>query len=439
MVASEFESAETDRPNPKGSGLWGNNNFNIFWAGQTFDALGDSAALILIPLLVLETTGSVAKMGLVTALIGMGNLLSSLVSGVLVDRWDRRRVMVFCDIGRMVFYLLIPVAASLAGMNLWLICGIAMAAAYLTTFFFITYSTAVANIVDAEQITEANGRLQATVALAYIAGPMIAGFASKRLSAVNALSVVAVSYGISALLMFFVRLRRAVEAARVKESAGKESWLDNLLLGARYILRHRVLRPVALLFAVLTFVSAPTVNLAIFRLKNDLHQGDGAVGVVFGIASIGAIIAGAIASRLRKKKGFGFSFLGSTVLLSAAIIFLGLAPGAASMALYAMIFSFGNTVRNVNTMSLRQQLAPDHLLGRVSAAWWTMLTVLGPMGTALGTAVAGRVGVSPVFAVIGTVSIITALIGCFTLATSRRPEDEHVELRVEAVSAASRG
>ena len=188
------------------------------------------------------------------------------------------------------------------------------------------------------------------------------------------------------------------------------------------MLRHPVLRPVTLLFGIFLFVAAPIINLTIYRLKNDLGQGDGTVGIVFGVASVGAILAGMLAPMLRKRLGFGVSFLGSNALIGAAIVFIGLAPGVAAIAVFATLFGFGNTVRNINSMSLRQQLTPDHLLGRVSAAWWTMLTVLGPVGNALGAAVAEWTSVKLVFTVSGVMSIVTATIGLLTRANERAPE-----------------
>jgi MFS family permease len=120
-------------------------------------------------------------------------------------------------------------------------------------------------------------------------------------------------------------------------------------------------------------------------------------------------------------------------LIGAAIIFVGLAPGVATLAVFATVFGFGNTIRNINSMSLRQQLTPDHLLGRVSAAWWTMLTVFGPLGNALGAALAERTSVKIVFTVSGMISIVTAAIGLLTRANARSPEGAISGVPLEAV------
>jgi len=382
--------------------------------------------------MVLEITNSVAQMGLVTGVIGIGNLVSSLISGVIVDRVDRRKVMILCDLGRTVFYLLIPIIVWMTGTSIWPICIVAILTAYLTTFFFITYTTAVVNIVDKDQITEANGQLQATVALAYVAGPVLAGYASHQLGAINSVVMLAASYAMSALLMSFVRLRKASAVQPEQDETKSASRFDSAISGVRFILRHPVLKPVTLLFALFLFVAAPTINLTIYRLKHDLGQGDGTVGIVFGVASVGAILAGALGAMLRNKIGFGFSFLGGTALIGAAIIFIGLAPGVATLAIFATVFSFGSTIRNINTMSLRQQVTPDHLLGRVSAAWWTMLTVLGPIGNAIGAALAEWTSVKLVFTISGIVSIATAAIGLFTRANARSPEAKISSAPLEA-------
>jgi MFS family permease len=118
--------------------LWRNRNFNIFWVGQTFSNLGDSFALIALPLLVLQATGSVAQMGLVTGTFGISSLFTNLISGVVVDRVDRRVLMVWCDIGRLFINALIPLTWWLAGPQVWLIYLVTAVRSSLGSFFSVS-------------------------------------------------------------------------------------------------------------------------------------------------------------------------------------------------------------------------------------------------------------------------------------------------------------
>jgi MFS family permease len=434
----EAEASSDDRNDkaapalPSQARLLRDRNFSLFWAGQTFDAFGDAASLILIPLLVLEATGSVAQMGLVTAVMGASNLISSIVSGAMADRYDRRKIMIWCDIGRTLLYPLIPICWWMFGQSIASVYIVAAITSYLTTFFMVTYTTAVPNIVDQSQISEANGRLQATVALAYIAGPMLAGFASKHFSPTNAIFIVSLAYALSAALMSFVRLRKSSVVEPEVSVEARPSRLDTYLAGIRFLLRHPALKPVALLLAAFLVISGATINLTIYRLRHDMGRGDDTIGIVFGLASFGALVGGALAPLLRRKKGFGFSFLGSAILLGAATALIGVMPSVALIAVMAILYGFSNTVRSVSSMTLRQQVTPDHLLGRVSSAFWAMLTVLSPLGTAAATILAEWLGASPMLIITGVMCALVAVVGLFTRANMKRPEIVYAPQQLDA-------
>ncbi len=161
-----------------GTSLSRNRNFTVFWAGQTFSFLGDAFSIVAIPLLILEMTGSLAQMGVVTALYGVGSLVAGIAAGPIVDRVDRRKLMIRCDIGRAFVYGLVPLGWWLVGPQLWLVYAVTLIGSALAMLFGVAYITAVANLVDKEQLVDANGRLQASYALAFILGPFLAGVVS---------------------------------------------------------------------------------------------------------------------------------------------------------------------------------------------------------------------------------------------------------------------
>ena len=112
-----------------------NRNFNVFWAGQTLSFVGDAFSIVAIPLLILEVTGSLLQMGVVTALYGAGSLVAGIAAGPIVDRVDRRKLMIRCDIARAVIYALVPIGWWLAGPQLWLVYAVAFIGSALAMVF----------------------------------------------------------------------------------------------------------------------------------------------------------------------------------------------------------------------------------------------------------------------------------------------------------------
>ncbi len=393
------------------SSLTRNRNFNVFWAGQTLSFIGDAFSIVAIPLLILEITGSLTQMGIVTALYGVGSLVAGIAAGPIVDRFDRRKLMIRCDLGRAVIYALVPIGWWLAGPQLWLVYAVAVAGSALAMLFGVSYITAVANLVDKGQIVDANGRLQATYALAFILGPFLAGIVSSRFGPSLAIGIDAITFLASAISLSFVRLRRA---AADRSSAERGSHREEFLAGIRFLLTSPLFRWLTILTGALAFASTGVTDLMIFHLKEDLGQSDRLVGIVFGVASIGVMFSGLLVARLRRSLGFGVCLIGGFVIEGIALLLLGATASTAVIAGVWALAAFGGSTRGIVTMTLRQELTPDHLLGRVTAAFWTVFSVPGPLGALALTAFGERVGARTALLVVGLFTLAIAVVALFT-------------------------
>src|SRR5438128_297666 len=94
------EVEKATRPNKKPRSLWRNRDFILLWSGHIVSAIGSEVSLLAFPLLALAITQSPAQAGLMAALRGLPYALFCLPAGALIDRWDRKRVMIICDSGR---------------------------------------------------------------------------------------------------------------------------------------------------------------------------------------------------------------------------------------------------------------------------------------------------------------------------------------------------
>lgn len=402
------------------SNLWRNRNFNIFWAGQTFSNLGDSFALIALPLLVLQATGSVAQMGLVTGTFGLSNLITNLVSGVVVDRVDRRLLMVWCDLGRLVVNGLIPLVWWLAGPQIWLIYFVTVVSSSLGSFFQVSYITAITHLVKKAQLTEAQGRLQTTFGFAFVAGPMLAGFASALVGPAATVGINALSFGFSAVSLVLVRFA-PVETEHLEPSQ-PATLVQQWLSGLKFLWQQPVLRTVTFVLFFFSLINTASLDLFIFHLKHDWQLDDNAVGIMLGLSSIGFIAGGLSVAWLRDRLGFGSCFLGGVGLGGLSTALLGLAPTFFLLCLMGVSFTYSQAVQGTVSMALRQTITPNYLLGRVTAIFWTIQAVPGPIGAAVATAIAEKTGSVPVIVSVGIALLVLAVAGLFTPIAQAHPE-----------------
>jgi len=389
--------------------LWRERGFAVFLSAQTLSVAGDSFALIALPLLVLRATGSVAQMGLLTGAAGAAAIVAGIFAGNLADRLDRWALMLGCDLARLVLYGLIPVAWAIDP-QVWLLYVILPVCAAIGMVFEVTYVTVIPALAGPDRITEANGLLYATAAAAGIAGPLLAGLVSGAFGPAGAIAVDAGSFAVSAAGLLLVRRWRPARSpgAGPDGAARGRGWRD-LLAGASFLWRQPVLRTLTVMLAVFIFATYGLTDVIIYYLKHDLGQPDGVVGLVLGVAAVGTVGGALAVAPLRRRLGFGRCWIGSLVLAGLAVGGLGAAGRVPAVAALAACYLACVSVAGICSMSLRQQLTPDYLLGRVTAAFWTIHYAPGPVGAALLTWAAGHAGVTATCLASGAVCLLLGL------------------------------
>lgn len=407
-VASDAGREQRDPP----PGLWANPNYRIFLGIQTLSALGDSFSYVAIPLLVLHSTGSVVQMGLVTGLTGVASIATGLFAGVIADRVDRRRLLMAADGARCLLYAVIPLVWLFAT-PMWLIYTVVPLAGVFSMLFRVAYVTLVPAIVEPGQITKANGHLFGTYAVASAGGPMLAGFVASAFGPATAIGIDSVSFAVSAAGILFVRIR-ATRPPEDPATAEHTRVRGEFLVGARFLWAHPVLRPLTVLLALLTFLTYGLTDVIIFRVKEDLGHADSTVGYVLTVGTIGTCLAAFAVDRVRKRLGFGASWIGGFVLGGTAVACLGLSESVPVIGALAALMLFCTAFTGICSMSLRQEVTPSHLLGRVTASFWTIHSALGPLGAAAITAAVAGFGVATVSLVVGISVVCIALCGAVT-------------------------
>lgn len=398
------------------SSPWSDPNYRLFVALQGLTALGDSFSHVAIPLLVLHETGSVAQMGLVTGLTGVASIVTGLFAGIVADRVNRRRLLVVTDVARCVLFGLIPLVWLFAT-PVWLVYAVVPVAGVFAMLFQVTYVTVVPGIVAPGQILKANSQLYGTYAAAGAAGPLLAGLVAASLGPAAAIGIDAATFAVSAVGILFVRVRATPGrgAGAGEASAGERGGVRReFLAGARFLWRHPVLRPLTVLLALLTFLTYGMTDVLIFRVKHELGHGDGTVGTVLAAATLGTLAATFVVAGLRGRLGFGASWIGAHTLSGVAVACLGLTGSVPVVAALAALLLFCTGIGGINSMSLRQEVTPSHLLGRVTSSFWTIHNSLGPVGAAAVTTAVAAWGVPAVCLAVGLSVVVITLSGTLT-------------------------
>jgi MFS family permease len=393
-----------------------NCNFLTVWVGQACSNVGDTFALIAMPLLVLQATGSIVQMGLVTATFAGAQVAVGLFAGAIADRLDRRWLMIGCDAGRTLAYAAIPLGWLLLGPQPWLIYVVTAIGGALGMLFNVAYAALLTVMVEKDQLTAANGWLQSTFGVALLIGPALAGVTADRFGPAWALLADSASFAASVASVALVRVRKLrIPVASVESAADADMGLfARLVAGVRFLYTNPVLRWLTVVIIVYNFVSASGLDLFVYYIKHDLGYPDTALGMVFATSSVGGILGGLLAAPLRRHMGFARTYVGAIIVSAIPLALIGLAMSVPLIAALAGLFQVGSVVMSVNSLSLRQQMTPDHLQGRVTSAAWTLFTVAMPLGSAAGTALAARLGVPLVFAMMGACCLSTALVAIFT-------------------------
>ncbi len=152
-----------------------NSDFLKLWLGQLVSRIGDGIHEIALAWLVLELTGSALSMGAILAVSIIPNLLFGLPAGVIVDRFNRKRIMLLSDLSRTIIVLVIPVAYTLGFLRIWMIFLAAFLTSSAEAFAGPARLSSIPNLVEEENLDPANSLIQITRSVSSLFGLSLGG------------------------------------------------------------------------------------------------------------------------------------------------------------------------------------------------------------------------------------------------------------------------
>jgi len=373
--------------------LWRHPDFMKLWTAETVSQLGTQVTLLALPLtaiVILRATPF--QVGLLGTLEFLPFLLVGLPAGVWVDRLRRRRILIVGDLGRALLLGSIPLAYAIDALTMVQLYVVAFLAGICTVFFDVAYQAYLPSLVERNQIVEGNAKLEISRSGAFLAGPTLAGGLIELVRAPMAIALDAVSFLWSAVFVFWIRKQ---EPPRPPASA-KPSMRKEIAVGLRYVLRHPLLRPIAMCTATANlFGGGMFAAVIVLFAVRDLGLSAGQLGLAFGIGNVGFLAGAFAARRVADRVGVGPAIVGAAVVFAVAPFALPLATPATAMAVligWGLVGGFAGTVYNVNQVSLRQAITEERMQGRMNATMRFVVWGTIPIGAFTGGILAETIG-----------------------------------------------
>ena len=371
-------------------------DFLRLWGAQAVSAIGARITRTALPVLaVLSVDASALRLGILAAIAIGPSVIVSLAVGGVVDRTTKRPLLVTCDLVRAVAVLSLPLAAWTGLLTMAQLYVVAAVVGIGSAVFQIADNAYLPALLSREQLVAGNATIEATEAVAEIAGPSLAGALIQALTAPIAVVVDGIAYIVSAVLLGGIR-KREVPAA-VEESPSV--WRD-IALGFSASWNHALVRPLLLSTAAATFASGTFAALYMIYLLKVLELEVSTVGVVIAMGGVGSLLGALVSPPLTRRLGLG----------PALLMFLGIAevaglliPAASGPTWLVLVFLLGNQLVAdgfhvafiVQAVSLRQRVLPLEVLGRSNAAFQAVTGALLPLGALTMGALAELVGIRP--------------------------------------------
>ena len=375
--------------------------WRLWWASAV-DNVGDGVSAAAIPLLTVTLTRDPVPVSVVSAATYLPWLLLSLPAGALVDRLDRVRLMWQ---SQALQGILVAVLAALIWLDRLDIAGLAVLGFVLTAceVVFANASLAVLpDLVPAGQLHRANGH-QYTIANAgqLFLGPPL-GSALFASAAALPFTVDVGSFLVSAGLL-------ASLPRRPPARTGHPPIRVAVAEGVGWLARHRLLRTLAGLLAANTFCfQLGNVTLVLLATQT-LHVSTGGFGLLLAGAAVGSILGGAVNAPLSERIGALPALLLALAANAVIFVLIGFSPNAVVLGVLMGLNGMATTLWSVVTVSLRQQLIPAELRGRVHSVYRMLGWGLMPLGALAGGFLADRFGLRAAFPAAGAIRGIALL------------------------------
>jgi len=388
-------------------------SFWLLWSAQAVSALGDAFGAMAMGWAVYELTGSKVAMGSLFLVNFLPQMVIWIFGGPLVDRFERRRLMIWLDLARAAAYALPPLLAVTGHLALWHLFALTFVEGVAGALFWPASLALLPSLVASEKLVRANSLTIGAFTSVNLIGPAIAGLLVAAYGSQPAMLIDAASFALSALTLFWLpsMVRRAAAAGEGPDAP----YLMQLAEGYKFFGRAPALLIMMLLLAASNMGTTVMWTMLIPWVREVIGAGAGVVGMWEAAVALGMLAATVIIGRMgdiKRRRVTMLLGLAGGGLFEAAMGFVGRGQVALAVGL-AALWGFASPFWDTQSQAIYQRVVPDRLRGRVMSVRLLVGQGMRPVGALLGSFMADRAGLPLTFLVFGIVPGLLALAGCF--------------------------
>jgi DHA3 family macrolide efflux protein-like MFS transporter len=386
--------------------------FFTIWTGQAFSILGSSLVGFALIWWMTETTGSATVLATAAMVEFLPRILVGPLAGTLVDRWNRRLVMLTADSITALATALLIYLVWAGSLQIWHIYLLMLVRSGAGSFHMPAMLSSTSLMVPEEQLTRVQGLNQLLQGLINIAAPMLGAL---LIALIPLHTVLAVDVGTAALAilpLFFTNIPQPrVDPSQVE---GKATVWKDMRLGFRYVWGWVGLRNIIFLAVVINLISVPAITLMPLLVKNEFSGGALQIASMQSSWAVGFLVGGILLSAWG---GFRRKILTAILGMFGAalgLLFVGVAHQVAFQLALAGIFIAGlmNVLINGPAFALLQIVVAADMQGRVISLVISLANAMTPIGLAIAGPLADKTGVNAMFIF---ASLVFVFSGVFTL------------------------
>ncbi len=385
--------------------------FKKQWLASAVSNIGDGMEGAAGPLLAASLTGDARLIAGVGVAQTLPWLVLSLPLGVMIDRMDRRSLMIRANWLRCGLFGVIAVLVATDNISIALLIGIIAAVGVCEVVFDMTAQAFLPAIVPAEMLEKANGRLFATEVMCnnFIGLPLGAWAfvaASGTPFAVNA-----ASFGVAAYLVGTIRVSVPISMESPGPDSLSTSFFAQLREGLTWLMRHRLLRTMAIMLGICNMATMMGEILLVKYASDELGITGAGFGLLLAVMSVGSIVGGLVGDKVGARFGTAPAMLIPYATFAVAALAMGIFRNIPIAVGASMATAVAGTIWNVVTVSLRQKIIPQDLFGRVNSAYRFLGTGFIAVGSLIGGFIANSHGYAAPFLVGGMIMAVTLAVG----------------------------